>query len=178
MAEQREDKFKTHRMIQIDKWIRSGSYPGVEQMMAEYGVSRRTILRDIEFLRDRYCAPVEYDKNRKGYFYSDSTFMIQNVLLTEGDLFTVSTLSPYTLRQRIFLWIMYNDSSVFRNSFAVRNGLQKLLTVFVREWRIKEYVVVLCLASFKKQFYCHKMTFHPYTNFFCHGNVFEDNFCL
>lgn len=94
MAEQREDKFKTHRMIQIDKWIRSGSYPSVEQMMAEYGVSRRTILRDIEFLRDRYCAPVEYDKNRKGYFYSDPTFMIQNVLLTEGDLFTVSTLMP------------------------------------------------------------------------------------
>lgn len=93
MAE-REDKFRTHRIIQIDKWIRSGSYPSVQQMMDEYGVSRRTILRDIEFLRDRYDAPVEADRTRKGYYYTDPTFMIQNVLLTEGDLFTVSTVMP------------------------------------------------------------------------------------
>ncbi|MBO7486774.1 MAG: WYL domain-containing protein [Spirochaetaceae bacterium] len=90
----REDKFKTHRLIQIDKWIRSGAYPSVEKMRVKYGVSRRTILRDMEFLRDRYDAPLEYDKIRKGYYYTDPTFMIQNVLLTEGDLFTVSTVMP------------------------------------------------------------------------------------
>lgn len=56
---------KLHRLIQIDKWIRSGSFPSVEKMIAAYGVSRRTILRDIEFLRDRYNAPVEYDKIHK-----------------------------------------------------------------------------------------------------------------
>lgn len=59
MTDQREDKFKLYRLIQIDKWIRSGGFPSVEKMMAEYVVSRRTILRDIEFLRDRYDAPVE-----------------------------------------------------------------------------------------------------------------------
>lgn len=93
MAE-REDKFRTHRIIQIDKWIRSGSYPSVQQMVMEYGVSKRTILRDIEFLRDRYDAPVEADRMRKGYYYTDPTFMIQNVLMTEGDLFTISTVMP------------------------------------------------------------------------------------
>lgn len=93
MAE-REDKFRTHRIIQIDKWIRSGSYPSVQQMEDEYGVSKRTILRDIEFLKDRYNAPVVADRTRKGYYYTDPTFMIQNVLLTEGDLFTVSTVMP------------------------------------------------------------------------------------
>ncbi|MCQ2595250.1 MAG: transcriptional regulator [Treponemataceae bacterium] len=91
---EREDKFRTHRIIQIDKWIRSGCYPSVQQMVEEYGVSRRTILRDIEFLRDRFNAPVESDRTKKGYFYTDPTFMIQNVLLTEGDLFTVSTVMP------------------------------------------------------------------------------------
>ena len=93
MAE-REDKFRTHRIIQIDKWIRSGAYPSVQQMVMEYGVSKRTILRDIEFLRDRYDAPVEADRMRKGYYYTDPTFMIQNVLMTEGDLFTISTVMP------------------------------------------------------------------------------------
>lgn len=90
----REDKIKTHRIIQIDKLIRDGKYPSVQQMADEYGVTKRTILRDIEFLRDRYNAPVLMDRTRKGYYYSDPTFMIQNVLLTEGDLFVVSTVMP------------------------------------------------------------------------------------
>ena len=94
MAKEREDKVRTHRLLQMDKWIISGSYPSIEKMRAEYGVSRRTVLRDIEFLRDRYKAPLEYDKERGGYYYTDPAFMIQNVFLTEGDLFTVSTVMP------------------------------------------------------------------------------------
>ena len=90
----REEKFKTHRIIQIEKSIRNGEYPSIQKMAEYHGVSIRTIKRDIEFLRDRYNAPVEYDKNRNGYYYTDPTFMIQNVLLTEGDLFTVSTIMP------------------------------------------------------------------------------------
>lgn len=90
----REEKFKTHRLILIDKSIRNNEYPSIKYMMDIHGVSERTIKRDIEFLRDRYDAPIEYDKERKGYYYTDSTFMIQNVLLTEGDLFTVSTIMP------------------------------------------------------------------------------------
>lgn len=94
MAQFREDKFRTHRIIQIDKAIRNGGYPTVKKLMDDYGVSRRTIMRDIEFLRDRYEAPLEYSLERKGYYYTDPTFMIQNVLLTEGDLFTISTIMP------------------------------------------------------------------------------------
>lgn len=83
MAE-REDKFRTHRIIQIDEDIRSGIYPGIQFLMEKHGVSRRTILRDIEFLRDRYQAPIECDRRRKGYYYTDPTFAIKNVLLTEA----------------------------------------------------------------------------------------------
>ena len=90
MAE-REDKFRTHRIIQIDDDIRSGIYPSIAYLMEKHGVSRRTILRDIEFLRDRYNAPVESDRKRNGYYYTDPTFAIKNVLLTEGDLFTIGT---------------------------------------------------------------------------------------
>ena len=88
---EREDRFRTHRIIQIDEDIRSGSYPSVTFLMEKHGVSRRTVLRDIEFLRDRYQAPVKVDRKRKGYYYTDPTFAIKNVLLTEGDLFMVGT---------------------------------------------------------------------------------------
>ena len=94
MAQNREEKYKTHRLIQLDKWIRNGGYPSVQAIQDEYEISRRTVMRDLEFLRDRYDAPLEYDRIRNGYYYTDPTFMIQNVLLTEGDLFTVSTMMP------------------------------------------------------------------------------------
>ena len=94
MAQNREEKYKTHRLIQLDKWIRNGGYPSVQAIQDEYEISRRTVMRDLEFLRDRYDAPLEYDRTRNGYYYTDPTFMIQNVLLTEGDLFTVSTIMP------------------------------------------------------------------------------------
>ena len=94
MSNNREEKYKTHRLIQLDKWIRNGGYPSVQAIQDEYEISRRTVMRDLEFLRDRYDAPLEYDRTRNGYYYTDPTFMIQNVLLTEGDLFTVSTMMP------------------------------------------------------------------------------------
>ena len=46
---EREDKIKTHRIIQIDEDIRSGMYPSVQYLVKKYEVSKRTILRDIEF---------------------------------------------------------------------------------------------------------------------------------
>ena len=127
MAE-REDKFRTHRIIQIDEDIRSGIYPGIQFLMEKHGVSRRTILRDIEFLRDRYQAPIECDRRRKGYYYTDPTFAIQNVLLTAGDLFTVSTLMHLmeqyknTPLENQFRHMMGKISELLPNQVSVDSG--------------------------------------------------------
>lgn len=127
MAE-REDKFRTHRIIQIDEDIRSGNYPGIQFLMDKHGISRRTILRDIEFLRDRYQAPIECDRRRKGYYYTDPTFAIKNVLLTEGDLFTVSTvmhlMEQYknTPLENQFRHMMGKISELLPNQVSVDSG--------------------------------------------------------
>ena len=124
----REDKFRTHRIIQIDEDIRSGSYPSIEYLMKKHGVSRRTILRDIEFLRDRYNAPVEADRTHKGYYYTDPTFAIKNVLLTEGDLFTISTVMPLmeqyknTPLENQFKHMMGKISELLPNQVSVDSG--------------------------------------------------------
>ena len=125
---EREDKFRTHRIIQIDEDIRSGIYPGIQFLMDKHGVSRRTILRDIEFLRDRYQAPIECDRRRKGYYYTDPTFAIKNVLLTEGDLFTVSTvmhlMEQYknTPLENQFRHMMGKISELLPNQVSVDSG--------------------------------------------------------
>ncbi|GHT89419.1 WYL domain-containing protein [Spirochaetia bacterium] len=50
----------------------------------------RTIQRDIEYMRDMYSAPIEYDYDHRGYYYSEPNFFIKSVLLTEGEFFSIT----------------------------------------------------------------------------------------
>mgnify|MGYP002854266344 CR=1 FL=1 len=100
MDKAREEKVKNLRIIEIDKMIRSGNYPNVPEMQKRFEVSRATIMRDIEFLRDRYNAPLEYDYEKRGYYYTDSTFFVQSVMLSEAELFSVSVIQPLLSQYR------------------------------------------------------------------------------
>jgi predicted DNA-binding transcriptional regulator YafY len=64
------------RIYFIDRRIASGDYPSTRQLAEEYEVGTATISRDIEFLRDRMGAPIEYDTRRRGYCYSDKTYRL------------------------------------------------------------------------------------------------------
>jgi predicted DNA-binding transcriptional regulator YafY len=85
-----EEKVRTNRLLMIDERIRSGSYPNADTLAGKAEVSRRTILRDIEYLRLFYNAPLEYDALRRGYYYSEPNFFVKSVLLTEGELFSIA----------------------------------------------------------------------------------------
>ena len=89
-----DDIRRTTRIIQIDEMLRGGVYVKIDSLVQKFEVSQRTIERDFERLRDDLKAPLEYDKSKNMYHYTDSTFSIPNVILTEGELFTVSTLFP------------------------------------------------------------------------------------
>lgn len=92
--EDREDKVKTLRLLQLAEYIKTEHYPNVPKMMKHFEVSRSTIMRDILFLQTRYNAPIEYDFDERGYYYTDPTFIIKSVVLSEGELLSVSTLMP------------------------------------------------------------------------------------
>ena len=83
-------------IFQIDKDIRNGDYPNANKLNKEHGwnLSRSTFGRYINILRDDYGAPVEYDFQMNGYYYTDNTFFIQQVMLKEGELLTLSTILP------------------------------------------------------------------------------------
>ncbi len=94
MDKKRDDIRRTTRIIQIDELLRGGAFVGMDELIFKFGVNKRTIERDFERLRDDMNAPLEYDKASGKYHYTDPTFSIPNVVLTEGELFTVSTLMP------------------------------------------------------------------------------------
>ena len=66
-----EEKVKLSRIARIDAEIHSGKYPNAEKLAAELEVSPRTILRDIDYLKYTYDAPIAYDFNKRGFYYRE-----------------------------------------------------------------------------------------------------------
>jgi predicted DNA-binding transcriptional regulator YafY len=85
-----EEKVRINRILMIDEAIRSEIYPSITKLARKAEVNDRTIERDLEYLRDIYQAPVEYDRQKRGYYYSEPNFFIKSVMLTEGELFSIA----------------------------------------------------------------------------------------
>ncbi|MFH0802835.1 MAG: WYL domain-containing protein, partial [bacterium] len=77
------------RLLEIDQEIRKGNFPNARSLADKLEVHPRTILRNIEHLRDQWRAPLEYDRKRKGYYYTDPNYFLPAVQLTEGELLAV-----------------------------------------------------------------------------------------
>ena len=91
---QRESHTKSLRLLQLEQAIQNIAYPDVARLMKELEVSRRTILRDIDELRLYYNAPIEYSREHKGYYYTDETFFVKNVLISEGEVVALAGILP------------------------------------------------------------------------------------
>lgn len=77
---------KLERIFYIDALINNGRHPSVKMLMDHFEVSERTILNDIQFLRDRLRAPIHYSHKHGGYFYDDISWRLSTFPVTEGDL--------------------------------------------------------------------------------------------
>ena len=86
MAGKRTYRARYRRLIELDKRIRADEYPNAFTFAKEWEVSRKTVVRDIEFLRNSMDAPIEFDPQRNGYFYTEPSWSLPQVQLTEGEL--------------------------------------------------------------------------------------------
>jgi proteasome accessory factor B len=91
-----EEKVKLSRIARIDEIIRSGKYPNSEELALELEVSSRTILRDIDYLKYSYNAPIEYDFNKRGFYYTEPNFFIRSVMLSKEELETITLFDQFT----------------------------------------------------------------------------------
>ena len=67
---------------------RTGSRPNCRHFIGEREVSRRTLMRDLDFLRDDHHAPIAYDDSSKGFRLTDPTFSLPPVQLTRREVFS------------------------------------------------------------------------------------------
>ena len=60
---------RTERFYTIDRLLRSRRQVSLRQLMEELEVSRATVRRDLEYMRDRMAAPIVWDAALRGYCY-------------------------------------------------------------------------------------------------------------
>lgn len=74
------------KVYQIDERIRSGTFPNCRTLARELEVSRRTVERYIDALRDQMGAPLEYDHRRRGFYYRSSDFRLPPLALSPREI--------------------------------------------------------------------------------------------
>lgn len=85
MTKHRTDRSAIIRIWTIYFLIKNKHYPDCRMLAAKLEVSSRTIERDIEQLRDQMQAPIEYDRLRRGYFFSED-FILPPTRFSEGEI--------------------------------------------------------------------------------------------
>ena len=79
-------RHQLERIFEIDRQIRAGRYPNADKLAAEMEWSRSTIYEDRKFMIDRLRAPIDYDRERDGWYYTDPTWVLPTVMIDEGEL--------------------------------------------------------------------------------------------
>ncbi len=75
--------------MKIHQAIQSGKFPNASTLAGELEVSTKSIHRDLEFMRDRFQFPLEYNALRNGYFYTEKVSSFPTLQITEGELFAL-----------------------------------------------------------------------------------------
>jgi predicted DNA-binding transcriptional regulator YafY len=77
------------RLLQIDALLRCGQRQTSINLAEALEVCDRTIRSDLAFLRDRYHAPLEYNK-KTGWRYTDPAWRLPSISLSKGELFALT----------------------------------------------------------------------------------------
>lgn len=77
------------RILWFDMEVRKGLYPNATTLARHFELSVKTGRRNIDFMRDRLAAPLEYDASRKGYYYTDQTFELSHFQATQEEILAI-----------------------------------------------------------------------------------------
>ncbi len=80
------------RFLHIDELLRQESRYTQGDLARACEVSQRQIREDLNFLRDRYDAPLVYNR-KQGWHYTDLTWRLPSISLSQGELLALMTAS-------------------------------------------------------------------------------------
>ena len=74
------------RMMQIHEVVSAHRFPNCTSLARELGVDRKTILRDVSWMRDEFGMPLEYHQVQHGYYYTKPVHELPLMRLTREDV--------------------------------------------------------------------------------------------
>ena len=74
------------RMWRIHQILSGGSYANCTGLSGELEVSAKTVMRDIEFMRDRLGLPLEYDAAKHGFRYTAAVRDFPTMKVSQGEV--------------------------------------------------------------------------------------------
>ena len=77
------------RLLEIDNLIRGRERQTSTSLANTLEVCDRTIRNDLDFLRNRFFAPLEYSK-KEGWYYTDNHWRLPSISLSKGELFALT----------------------------------------------------------------------------------------
>lgn len=77
------------RMLRIHAQLIEQRYPNCTKLATELSTSAKTIQRDMDFMRDQYTLPIEFDASKNGYYYTEDVASFPSITVTEGELVTL-----------------------------------------------------------------------------------------
>lgn len=88
-AKKRQSLAHLERVFWIDRKIRAGHYPNTRTIAGHFEISTRTAQRTLDFMRDRMRLPLDYSAEHQGWYYTEATYALPAIELTEGDLVAI-----------------------------------------------------------------------------------------
>ncbi|MEI6074622.1 MAG: WYL domain-containing protein [Verrucomicrobiota bacterium] len=77
------------RIIRFHNLIREAAYPNCSTLAREFEVTVRTVMRDLDFMRDRLHLPLAFDAKRKGFYYTKSVDQFPQMPFSEAEIFAL-----------------------------------------------------------------------------------------
>jgi predicted DNA-binding transcriptional regulator YafY len=77
------DRLKYERFLWFHDRVKASKYPNARHLAERFEISPRTAQRELDFIRDRLKAPLEYDHTRKGYYYTDDSYELPSKWYSE-----------------------------------------------------------------------------------------------
>src|SRR6266566_5098281 len=78
---------RSERFHKIDRLLKDRPVVPMQLFLDELEVSHATVKRDIEYMRDRLHAPIEWDVKRRGYHYTEqSQFSLPGLWLNAAEI--------------------------------------------------------------------------------------------
>ncbi len=84
------ERLKYERFLWFHGKVKAGRYPNAKHLAEKFEMCGRTAQRDVEFMRDRLHAPLEFDRSRCGYRYSDTSYELPAHWLSEANVLALA----------------------------------------------------------------------------------------